>query len=132
MKKILTTITTFLLSVSTVSAQLTNPVVTGELGDDSAGAKSGATFASYFVSLWSTIIGLGAIVVLIFFIWGAFEWITSGGDKGKLETARNRITQAVIGLIILVSSYVIIGFIGDVFFDKSFNILQPSLPNVLR
>ncbi len=117
-------------STAQAFAQLTNPVVEGSLGNNDAAASSGSTFANYFVSLWKAIMAIGAIVVIIFFIWGAVEWIASGGDKGKIESARNRITQAVIGLIILVGSYVIIGFISDLFFGGSFNILQPELPGV--
>ncbi|MFH2118380.1 MAG: hypothetical protein ABII10_01440 [Candidatus Paceibacterota bacterium] len=114
-----------------VSAQLTNPVVEGVLGNDPEGAASGATFTDYFVTLWSALIGLGAIAVLVFLIWGAFEWITSEGDKGKLEKARNRITQAIVGLIILVGSFVILTFISDLFFGESFNILEINIPNAI-
>ncbi len=49
-------------------------------------------------------------IVLVFFylIWGGIEWITSGGEKGKTESARNKITAAVIGLIILAAAYAIL------------------------
>jgi lipopolysaccharide/colanic/teichoic acid biosynthesis glycosyltransferase len=43
-------------------------------------------------------------------IWGAIKWITSGGDKGKVDAARNTIVAAVIGLIVLLLSFVIINF----------------------
>ncbi len=46
---------------------------------------------------------ISALLVLLYLIWGAIGWITSGGDKGKIETARNRITTAVIGIIVLAS-----------------------------
>jgi NADH:ubiquinone oxidoreductase subunit 6 (subunit J) len=128
----LLTVVTANLAVGRVQAQLTNPVVEGALGSDAEGAAAGTTFATYFVSIWSSVISIGAILVLVFFIWGALEWITSGGDKGKLENARNRITQAVVGLIILVGSFVILGFISDTFFGRSFNLLEIGFPNVLE
>lgn len=66
------------------------------------------TPAGYTTSLGDLISGvlsivmlIAGILVLLYLIWGAIQWITSGGDKGKLESARNRITQAVIGLIVL-------------------------------
>lgn len=46
---------------------------------------------------------IGALMVLINLIWAAIEWVTSGGDTGKLESSRNRITQSVIGIIVLAS-----------------------------
>ena len=36
-----------------------------------------------------------------YLIWGAIDWITSGGDKAKYESARNKITYALIGLAIM-------------------------------
>jgi ascorbate-specific PTS system EIIC-type component UlaA len=127
-KAFLATLTSFLLSAQQARAELTNPVVESSFGSGSEEAASGSTFAEYFVFFWNALISIGAIMVLVFFVWGAIEWISSGGDKGKVENARNRITQAVIGLIILVGSYAIIGFIGEIFFGDTFSILQINIP----
>jgi uncharacterized membrane protein YjgN (DUF898 family) len=51
---------------------------------------------------------LAALLVLFYLIWGGIEWITSGGDKGKTESARNKITAAVIGIIILAAAFAIL------------------------
>ncbi len=126
------TVTSLLISSAfspiLVQAQgIKNPVI-GKLGDSVTKAESGELFTSYFVSLWRVIMSVGAIMVMVYFIWGSFEWITSAGDKGKLESARQRITSAIIGLIILVSSLTIIGFVGKLFFGTDFDILQLTFP----
>jgi hypothetical protein len=118
----------FFLSARRVQAELTNPAVEGNFGSGSDEAASGSTFAQYLVFFWNALISIGAVFVLIYFIWGALGWITSSGDKGKLESARDRITQAIIGLIILVGSYAIIGFVGEIFFGDTFSILQINVP----
>lgn len=46
---------------------------------------------------------VAALAVFIYFLWGAIGWVTAGGDKGKLEEARNRITTSIIGIIVLAS-----------------------------
>ncbi len=51
---------------------------------------------------------IAIILVFFYLIWGGIEWITSGGEKGKTESARNKITAAVIGLIILAAAYAIL------------------------
>lgn len=51
---------------------------------------------------------LAALLVFFYLIWGGIEWITSGGDKGKTESARNKITAAIIGIIVLAASYAIL------------------------
>ena len=38
---------------------------------------------------------------------GGFNWISSSGDKGKLEAAQQRILQAIIGLTIVVAAWTI-------------------------
>jgi hypothetical protein len=56
----------------------------------------------------SFIMVIAALLVFLYLIWGGIEWITSGGEKGKTENARNKITAAVIGLVILAASYAIL------------------------
>lgn len=51
---------------------------------------------------------LAVLLVFLYLIMGGIEWITSGGDKQKTETARNKITAAVVGLVVLASSYAIL------------------------
>lgn len=58
-------------------------------------------------NLLNMIMAVGALLVFAYLIWGGIEWITSGGDKGKTEAARNKITAAIIGLIVLAASYAI-------------------------
>src|ERR1051326_265444 len=50
---------------------------------------------------------IAVVLALIFLIWGAIRWITSGGDKGKIDGARQAITSAVIGLILALLAYAI-------------------------
>ena len=125
-----TTLSLLLFSTSSALAQLKNPVLQGELTDPEL-ANEGTAFANYFVGLWKAMLAIGAIATIVLFIWGAIEWIVSGGDKGKLENARNRITQAVIGLIVLVGTFVILNFLSDLLFGESFSILDIPRPDVL-
>lgn len=48
---------------------------------------------------------IAVLVVLVMLIWGAFEWITSGGDKEAVGHARNRILNALIGLAVLAIAF---------------------------
>lgn len=70
-----------------------------------------------FPNVISTIIGVltaSAILWFIFqFIIGAYGWLAAGGDQKAVETARARIMNAVIGLVLVVSALVIITVIGS-------------------
>lgn len=57
---------------------------------------------------------LGGLFFVFFFVQAAFTWITAGGDSGNIEKARNKMVQGVIGLIVLVASYALVGVIGSI------------------
>ena len=48
------------------------------------------------------------------FILGGLSWITSSGEREKVEKAKKQMTSAAIGLIIVVASYSIAFIIGTV------------------
>ena len=63
-------------------------------------------------------------------IWGAFEWITSGGDKDNVGKARNRIINALIGLAVLAVAFALFKVAGQFlgFDTTSFTIPRPVTP----
>ncbi|KKU89224.1 MAG: hypothetical protein UY18_C0002G0037 [Microgenomates group bacterium GW2011_GWF2_47_9] len=50
----------------------------------------------------------------------------AGGEKSKIEEARGKITQGLIGLAILAASYVIIKFIQVAIGIELLNIIWPT------
>jgi|Napbiome12C3dose_1001474.scaffolds.fasta_scaffold00004_111 hypothetical protein len=55
---------------------------------------------------------VGAFIVLLMLIIGAYEWMTSGGDKEAVGKARNRIINALIGLVVLAVAFALVRIIG--------------------
>lgn len=39
--------------------------------------------------------------MLIYLLWGAFDWISSSGEKEKIAKAQNKITNALIGMVLI-------------------------------
>lgn len=56
-----------------------------------------------------------SLLVLIFVIWGGVKWMLSQGDKKKLEEARSTIIWALVGMFVIVLSFLIINVIGYFF-----------------
>src|SRR3989344_2836955 len=48
------------------------------------------------------------ILAFIFLLIGGIRWITAGGDEKGVASARNMITAALIGLVIVLVSYALI------------------------
>ena len=55
---------------------------------------------------------LGAVLLLLI-IYSGFLWMTAGGNKERVETARNYIQNAVIGLVIILAAYAITTFLAN-------------------
>lgn len=62
---------------------------------------------------------IGVILAVIFLIYGGIKWILSGGDEKGVEAARNHIIAAIIGLIIVVGAFFIIGLIFQLLGQKN-------------
>lgn len=55
-------------------------------------------------SLALTIAGIGFFIYLLY---GGLKWIVSGGDKAAVESSRSTITNAFLGLVIVIAAYAI-------------------------
>ena len=70
---------------------------------------------------------VAAIVFFFILVIGGIKWIASGGDKSATEGARNQITAALVGLIIVFAAWAIVALIQTFF---GINIFQLTLPSV--
>lgn len=69
---------------------------------------------------------VAGIAFVLYFLLGGLNWITAGGDKGKIDEARGKITQGLVGLAILAASYVIVKFIESAIGMDLLNISWPT------
>lgn len=94
----------FLLSAVSVLAQEIT------INKPSQGYSDLGTFITNIVQL---VFVFALIAVLVMMIWGAFEWIVSGGDKDAVAKARNRILNSLIGLAVLAVAFALFKFAGQ-------------------
>lgn len=57
---------------------------------------------------------VGGLIFILYFILGGLSWLTSSGKPDQVEKAKKQMTDAVIGLIIVVASYGIAFIVGSV------------------
>ncbi len=111
------------------------PAIKTFIDQGQTGAGGISMFLNNLITLFYS---LAAIVLIFMLLWGAFEWITSGGDKEAVAKARSRIISAFIGILLFAVTFAVIRvlgtFTGFTFFagqnyqitdrDPSGNILQ--------
>lgn len=76
--------------------------------------------------LFEIIFFLATFLSFFWFVWGAFQYILAGGDKEKLGRARSRITWAIVGLCIVLLSFFITQFVGQILQPKPGQIPLPG------
>ncbi len=102
--------------IKTVFAQegtIYNPLVPkfGRGGTDAGPVIIGQLLANII----NMMIIAGAIILLIMIVWSGIAWATSGSDKERLQGAQRRLSNAIVGFIILICVFAIANFIGSIF-----------------
>lgn len=115
----------FLLTSVTVFAQSGVPI---RIVPPQSGINPSTPVGLLLSNALTIIFVVAALAVLFMLIIGAFQWITSGGDKEKVGKARDRITQALVGLAVLALAFLITVVVGQVL---NINILKmDSIPTL--
>lgn len=55
---------------------------------------------------------VAGLAFVLYFLLGGLNWITAGGDKGKIDKAKGMMTSGAIGLIVISVSYAITWIVG--------------------
>lgn len=82
-----------------IFGEITPPKELQPLIDSSS--QGGAGLSKFFTSVVFLMYEIALLAATLYLVWGAVEWIISGGDKEKVAEARKRITYAITGLILL-------------------------------
>ena len=88
------------------------------------GSEAGPpAIGSIISSLVGVFLILAFISTLLYMLLGGLDWITSAGDKTKLQSARDKITNALVGMVVVGASWAVMMIAGS-FFGLDF----PNLP----
>ena len=82
---------------------------------DSASGYNALDNAEYLISqLLGFLTVFASLFFIVYFFMGALKWTAAGGDAGKVSKARDQMIQGVVGLIVIVASYSVVGLIGQI------------------
>lgn len=104
-------------SLATISSTDLPAIEGPGLGPFGQNVLDGPKAAGGLTNIISSVIGVMTVAAAIWFFFqllvGGLNWLTSGGDKKNLGEARDRITNAFIGLIIVVAAWAIVAVVGQ-------------------
>ena len=101
-----------LLANNTFAANSENPAAAGAEAARANGMPSvlvGVNGA--FTRITNTILYAVGLIAVFMLVFGGLKYILSGGDSKKVDSAKNTILYAIIGLIIAVFAYAIVNFV---------------------
>lgn len=64
-------------------------------------------------NIFNLLIRLTGILAFITLIISGFQYLTAGGDPKKAQSARDTITYAILGLVLVILAYFILRFISE-------------------
>lgn len=96
-------------------AQISNPALPPNLGTIQDAEGSTPILGRLIVMVWWSLMIAAGLAVILYFILAGISWLTAGGDKTKVEEARSRMTNALIGITIVFGTFAIVNFVGPIF-----------------
>ena len=87
----------------------------------------GLTIPALVSGLIRLIVVVAAIIFFFILVIGGIRWIASGGDKAQTEAARNQITAALVGLVIVFAAWAILALVKVFFNVDIFSLAIPSV-----
>jgi hypothetical protein len=94
---------------------------------DQFAGLSNLTIPGIISALIRLTVVVAAIVFFFILVIGGIRWIASGGDKAQTEAARNQITAALVGLVIVFAAWAIVQLINVFFHVNIFTLAIPSV-----
>ena len=93
-------------------------------GDKSLTENSSGSLPEFLTTIQNWLLSIVGVLALLFIVYGGFLYITSGGNKERIEMAKKTLTYAILGLLIVVFAGVIFGiltggFLTSIFGNKS-------------
>ncbi len=79
----------------------------------SEGAPTLKCLEAVFANILSVVVTLAGIALFVMLTIGALRYLTSGGDPKATEAARKTMTSAVLGMALIIGSYLILRLISS-------------------
>ncbi len=71
------------------------------------------SMATIIGTIIAAVLGLLGVIFIILIVIAGYQWMTAGGNEETIKKSRQRITNAIIGLVIVLAAYAIWAFISN-------------------
>lgn len=103
-----------------IAGYATQPAFADGISEARSGSKkvkTGGTNSSSVTrllgTLTNTLLFIAGAIAVVMIVLGGLKYITSNGNADQVKSAKNTIMYAVIGLVVAIAAYAIVGFVID-------------------
>jgi hypothetical protein len=114
-----------ILKINIFSQVITPAYATIDMSQIFLGGAAPSDFGTFLTRIILFALFAAALIFFGLMVWGGIRYLNSGGNEETVEKARNTLLNAVIGLLIVVASFVIIEIIIGVF-----SVAGVKIPNI--
>jgi hypothetical protein len=69
---------------------------------------TGSTLGEYVAALYVFVVSAIGILAALLIMYGGLKWLTAGGDRGRVQDAKDQISSAIIGILIAFGAYLLL------------------------
>ncbi len=115
--------------MNTLLAQIRNPVLPPSIGGggNPNAEGGGAALGGLIGNLVGALFIAGFLLTFMQLLTGGISWITAGGDKQKLQEARDKITNSLMGLIVVGAAFALSSLVARFFGLDLANLTIPGI-----
>ena len=97
------------------------------------GCEGSSTLAQTVSGIMNMIFFLSFLLVLFFLVWGGIKWVLAQGEKDAIGKARDQVTNSLIGLVVILSAYVLLNLGIQLVLGRSLDsIASVSLKDLIK
>ena len=115
----ITALSLFVLSAISAHAALLEPSI--------GGGDTGTNPGEYFKNIYNLMVGIAGVLAVIMIVVGGLEYIASAANPSAKESAKKRIWAAIGGLLLALSSYLILQTVNPDLVKFDLNIEKKGL-----
>src|SRR3989338_6683642 len=106
------------LSIVLVFAFMLAPVALAQTGfqvpsSGGTGLPNDTSISGFIMKIINIALAVAGLIAVLFLIIGGFRYITSAGNEETAEQAKKIITNAIIGIVVIILSFVIVRVISS-------------------
>ena len=98
-------------------------------GGPNISALCTGTIGGLIKTIINTALFVAFVAALVYLIWGGIKWIMSSGNKEGTQGAKDQVTAALIGLAVVLGSWILLNIVINFFIPGSSltNLTTPTL-----